>query len=193
LLLYKHLLSVSGRLGLSMSPGVHPVSWFANHPQFGLADALSMMLKGTLKPDQLGMYIQYTNDTEAWGDGPSDFGRNGNAYFHGLDDGHSDILRVPLLQSPGRDSTDSSLYAGNRTTYLAMTGGEDGKDGLVQGSTVPFDRESSVVVGGGVVAMVDEDYTNDIVMTRGYVDEEERMTRPAAPLEVVLHWQIVLG
>lgn len=164
--------------------------WSPNSIQFGAADAVGKLLTGDTRYAPAGMYIQYVNNMGAWST-PTDYGRDAKAYFHTLSGGNTDILRVPLLVTPSADSSSDSLYDTNRVTFLAQTAGVDGAAGLIQ-PAVTFQRGVSTVVGGGLIAMPDaDDYTKDVILTRGYL--EDALERPADPHEVLLRWQVILS
>ncbi len=188
------LAAITGSLGVAVCDPRCPLDlnllrWFPNSLQFGAADAIGRLLSGDLTRRPVGMYIQYCNDMGSWVT-PEDFGRDGKGYFHSLADGISDILRVPLIQTPDTVSSNDALYSSNVSRYTAMTAGTDGLAGLIQ-SGVTFDRGVSVVVGGGLIAMPDaDDYTQDVVLTRGYLPDAEQLTRPADPFEIMLGWRI---
>jgi len=164
--------------------------WNHNEIQFGIADIVGGLMSGDLKYKPVGAYIQYVNNMGSWTT-PTDFGRDGKTYFHGLDDGISDIIRVPLLVNPSLSSSNTSIYGQNLVKFLARTAGADGAPGLIQGATVPFDRESSTVVGGAIIAMPDpDDYTKDLVLNRAYLGASEVLERPGDPHEIVVEWRV---
>jgi len=173
-------------------PGVIPPNlnkWTKNTIQFGAADVFGRLLCGDTRVLPTGMYLEFTNDIDSWVK-PTDFGRSGYDYFHTMSD-DTDIIRVPLLLTPGYEAS-SDAYESNKVTLVAQSSGIDGV--LGQNSVLPFTRALSTVVGGGVIAMPDaDDWSEDIVITRGYVDSDESVMRPADPKEVVMLWQIIVG
>jgi hypothetical protein len=166
-----------------------PQAWDKNTLQFGLADAFGLLLSGGLTSARLGMYIQYCNNMGSWTT-PTGYGRSGKTYFHTLADGISDIIRVPLVIAPA-SAASSDVYEFNSTTFLAQSAGANGAAGLIQ-PAVTFQRSVSTIVGGGLIAMpTPDDYTKDIVLTRGYLSDT--LLRPASPFEVLMRWQIIVG
>jgi hypothetical protein len=97
-----------------------------------------------------------------------------------------------LVGAPGLETSDETLYQNNRATFLAQTSGADGVSGVNGNET--FKRGTSKVVGGGLIAMPDEnDHTQDLVITRGYLASGDEITRPADPHEVMLQWEVTIG
>lgn len=163
--------------------------WTKNSVQFGAADVLGRLLSGDIRVVPAGMYMEFTNNLGAWVR-PTNFGREGYTYFHSILAG-TDVIRVPLLQTPGYDAS-SDIYASNQTTFIAQSGGADGVAG--KNAVLTFDRAVSYVVGGGLIAMPDpDDWSQDLVLTRGYVASADAILRPASPNEVMMRWQFVIS
>lgn len=185
--------NMTGRFQLAKckpgSPLPSPSTWTTNTVQYGAADIIGRVLTGDAAALPSGIYFEFTNNLAAWVK-PTDFGRSGYTYFHSLSS-DTDIIRVPLLLTPGYDTT-GSPYSANRVTFVAQSGGIDGVAG--ENGNLNFTRGVSYIVGGGVIAMVDDDdWSQDLVFTRGYTDNADAVLRPADPNEVMLRWQFVVG
>lgn len=184
---------LAGRFQISVctphKPLAVPKRWTENSVQFGAADVIGRLLSGDTRVVPAGMYMQFTNNLGAWVR-PTNFGRLGYTYFHSISAG-TDVIRVPLLQTPGYDAS-SDVYASNQTTFIAQSGGADGVAGL--NGVLTFDRSTSYVVGGGLIAMPDaDDWSQDLVLTRGYVASADSILRPASPNEIMMRWQFVIS
>jgi len=163
--------------------------WTRNTVQYGAADIIGRVLCGDTRAVPAGMYLEFTNNLGAWVQ-PTGFGRSGYNYFHSLA-ADTDIIQVPLVISPGYDST-GTPYDSNRVTFVAQSGGVDGVMG--ENGNLAFTRGVSYIVGGGVIAMPDtDDWSQDIVFTRGYTTAASAVLRPADPNEVMMRWQFVVG
>ena len=187
------LKQLSGQLQLAVcvpgQPLPVPIKWSANTVQYGAADVLGRLLSGDTRVVPAGMYLEYTNNLGAWVQ-PTNFGREGFTYFHSMA-GTTDVIRVPLLQTPGYDAS-SATYVSNRTTFIAQSGGTDGVAG--KNGVINFTRSTSYIVGGGLIAMPDaDDWSQDLVLTRGYVSSADAIQRPADPNEVMMRWQFVIS
>lgn len=185
------LSQLSGRLALSICTPGEPLpsvaEWSKNTVQFGAADVIGRLLTGDTRVVPNGFYLEFRDDLLGWSV-PTNFGRQGYDYFHG---GMSttDVLRVPLLQTAGYAAS-STIYASNQVTFIGQSAGADpvlGKNG-----DYSFTRSTSYIVGGGLIAMPDaDDWTQDIVLTRGYVSTP--LQRPADPNEVMVRWQFIIS
>ena len=187
------LTKLSGRFQLQEigpdGPIIRTDRWFRNSIQFGAADVIGRLLTGDVRVVPAAMYIEFTNDLGSWVR-PTDFGRSGYSYYHSLA-GITDIIRVPLIQTGGYEAS-GALYASNQATFVAQTAGADGVAGM--NGNLNFTRSTSYVVGGGLIATPSEDdWSNDIVLTRGYVDSADALQRPADPNEIMLRWQFVVN
>lgn len=99
-----------------------------------------------------------------------------------------DYLRVPLVSGALGSSDGTKFPKGNRVSFFAQSGGEEGVHGK------PFSAAAnSVVFGGALVAFVaEDDPTQDLVLSRFYaaVDRQQAKTDSA---QVGLEWQVTLG
>jgi len=135
------------------------------------------------------MYLQFTNAATYTPPSEDDISRDGSLFHGSLPEEH-DILRVPLLALP-TSTASGGVYSSNCVSFIAATAGDDGSPGLID--ELPFTRGLSLVVGGGVIAMPDpDDYTQDIVLSRGYLTEAGQLVRPDAPAEIAVRWQITI-
>jgi len=140
-----------------------------------------------------GMYLEYVNVASP-GD-PADiptFTRDpddGVDYYSGLvHSADSDYLRVPLVSATLNSSDTLKFPKGNQPSFFAQTSGVVGVHGK------PFsDANNSVVIGGALVAFVDDtDHTQDIVLSRFYFPTETQQPKLSTS-QIGLEWRITLG
>lgn len=132
---------------------------------FGGSDVMARILGGDNKFKVQAMYFEFENLSDP-GDSivPPIFDRSGGlAYYQGLIS-PKDYLRIPITVSPSILSSDDTKFAGNQTTFFALTGGTEGVNG------VQFDATSNSTVYGVALAAtpVVDDPTQDIVFSRVY-------------------------
>lgn len=137
-----------------------------------------------------GMYIEFTN-TASPGDpvAPPTFSRDadqGVAYYNDLSTSpDSDYLRVPLVTAIVDISDEVKYPNGNILRCFAQTSGVSGVHGK------PFsDANNSVVIGGALVAFVDEtDHTRDLVLSRFYFEVADQQPKLATS-QIGLEWPL---
>jgi hypothetical protein len=139
-----------------------------------------------------GMYLEFAN-VAAPGDTvtPVAFGRDadeGADYYSGLAFSPTfDYLRVPLTAVVVESSDPTLFPKGNAPRFFAQTAGVAGVHGK------PFSAaDNSTVIGGALVAFVDEDdHTRDLVLSRFYFAESDQQPKLDTS-QVGLDWRVKL-
>lgn len=159
---------------------------------FAVAKALG---QGDPKFKISAAYIEYKNvATPATPVTIPAYGReNANTYYSSLPSGQ-DFLRVPIAGTPtidigtGYSSHFIPGYNGNRITVVAQTAGTVGFLGR------PFSNSvNSKIFGIALVATpVFADYTQDVIISRGYFDQADQIVKPASS-QIGIRWRITFG
>jgi hypothetical protein len=134
------------------------------------------------------MYLEFVNVASPGDTSPNpNYDRNpasAASYYAGLAlSSDRDFMRVPLIAKI--EATDQNLYPeGNLITWFAQTQGTAGVNGK------PFgDVHNSLVVGGALVAMLDQDNpAQDLIMSRFYYVEAEQVPKQAVG-QVGVEWE----
>lgn len=148
---------------------------------FSGADVLASALAGKGPPVNM-MYLEFQNTLSPV---VPEFERAGGLpYYTGLVTG--DVLRVPLLVSPDINSTDESLYVGNKPVFIAVS---ELSLGAVNSLSVV--DGSSTFIGAALVASEDpNDMSKDKVFSRVYFDSAVTKT---AGKQLCIIWNIIFS
>lgn len=175
--------------------GVPLCPWQHNDILYSWATIVGPQLSdGDRKYRIAGMYIEFEN-TASPGDPvtvPNVTRANARPYYDGLaDSADRDYIRVPITAVRG-DTSDEDVWpiaeGGNLLTFFAQTTGLVGVHGK------PFsDADNSTVIGGALIAMLDEDDpTQDRILSRLYLEADSQvLKRP--PDQIGLEWELELG
>lgn len=152
----------------------------------------NLLLRKGLNYGIAGMYIEFENVTNP-GDPvtPPTLTRNadeGVSYYNELIASTTrDYLRVPLIAGALNSTDDTKFPKGNAPTFFCQTSGVVGVHGKPFGDTY-----NSTVYGGALVAFVDNsDYTQDLVLSRFYLDADKQQIKLPTS-QVGVEWELKL-